>query len=33
MTTILVLAGIAAAITFLVRMGLWALDNTPDLKL
>lgn len=33
MTTILVLAGIAAVITFVVRMGFWALDNTPDLKL
>jgi len=33
MTTILVLAGIAAVITLLVRMGLWVLDNTPDLKL
>jgi len=33
MTTVLILAGIAAFITLLVRWGFWILDNTIDLNL
>ena len=32
MTTVLILAGIAAFITLVVRWGFWILDNTIDLN-